>query len=106
MARTVFVPNHRFASQLLVTPQIRDLLESFWPELEDAAVSRARELSGDLRDGIHYDVDITPAGFAGRLNSDDWKSQWYEFGSIRTPADAFLRSAVEDVVGPVTGGDR
>ena len=75
MARPVFVPNHRFASQLLVTPQIRDLLESFWPELEDAAVSRARELSGELRDGIHYDVDITPAGFAGRLNSDDWKDR-------------------------------
>ncbi len=100
-----FVANDRFAAELAASPEARDMLEGLRDDLEDGARSRVRRRSGHLADSIHYDVDLDAGAFKGRLNADDFKAAWYEFGSSRTPADAYLRSTVEDVVGPV-GGDQ
>lgn len=100
-----FVANDRFAAELLASPEIRDMLEGLRGDLEDGARSRVRRRTGALADSIHYDVDLDDGQFKGRLLADDFKAAWYEYGSSRTPADAYLRSTVEDVVGPV-GGDQ
>ena len=102
MSRT-FVPNPRFETELLASPEVRDLLDTFKDDLETIAKSRVRKRTGNLERSIHYDVDVDGGQFKGRLNADDFKAGWYEFGSARTDAESFLRSSVEDVVGPVTG---
>ena len=99
----LFVPNPRFEPELLASHDVRTMLETLRDPLEDGARDRARVRTGHLRDSIHYDVDLDDGQFAGRLNDDDFKAGWYEFGSARSPADAFLRNTVEEVVGPVGG---
>lgn len=55
---------------------------------------------GDYRDGIEATVGVRGARggvIVGRVNAKDFKSHWIEFGTIRQPAKAVLRRALERV---------
>lgn len=73
------------------------------PELEyrvQAAADAARVIapveSGKYKESISSDVGFdSRAKIIGRLFSKDWKAHWIEFGTIKEPAHATLRRAME-----------
>lgn len=75
------------------------------PELEDRvkaaeviAIATAPVESGDYKEGISSDVGYDERGkVIGRLLATDWKSVWVEFGTIKTPAHATLRKAMDAI---------
>lgn len=73
-------------------------------ERADAAVAAAKAIapveSGDYRDGITADIglDEVRGTLIGRINANDFKSNWVEFGTATGfPAHATLRKAAESV---------
>lgn len=98
-----FFPNPGFTKDLLNSDGVTKMLTGIGPPIEDEAKRIASRRKGFLEKGIHFDVGEDQGQIIGRLNSDDFKSVWYEFGSAKNEADAMLRSSVESNVGPVTG---
>jgi hypothetical protein len=107
LTRVTFIPNPRFEQEFAASEEARRILEPLGPELEAGASSRVRYRLGHLERSIEYEVGRDDDGlYRGRLNAHDFKAAWHEFGTSRIPPDGALRATVEDVVGPVTGGDK
>ena len=107
MTRVVFTPNPRFDAEFAASEEARAILSEFGPDLEAGAQSRVRYRLGHLERSIEYEVGRDDDGlYRGRLNAHDFKAAWNEFGTARRPGDGALRATVEDVIGPVTGGDK
>lgn len=94
MGRTRFVIDPTFLRKLARDPSLIPPLK----EAADAAAGKARDIGpvddGDYRDGIKVAVGADEHGVLARVNANDFKSHWIEFGTIDTPAFAPLRRAV------------
>lgn len=51
--------------------------------------------SGDYHDGIDATSGVERGHAIGRVNADDWKSHFIEFGTSSQPTKAVLRRAAE-----------
>lgn len=67
-------------------------------EVAEACADGAREASpvadGDYRDGIEATTADREGEVVGRVNANDWKSHWIEWGSVNNPPHAPLRRGV------------
>lgn len=84
MASRVIV-EQRFAE---VAPRVEAELLATVDEIDEQAAEAARRLvtvkrTGKLRDGIEaVPAAITPGGIIGGVSSSDYKSNWYEKGTV------------------------
>lgn len=109
MAKTRFVLDPSFARAVARTPDAKRALE----RAGAACVPVARELApddpatvgDDLRGGIMSEVEMTSKGWRGYVRGTDWKTHFYEFGTVKLAAVGMLRKAVERVVGPLDARD-
>lgn len=107
MRPTVFVINPDFADEILKSEELAPALLELGPPLVAGAQTRARKRLEKLADSIDYEVGHNDAGnIIGRLRADDFKAHWHEFGTAKKAAQPYLRPTVEELVGPVIGGNR
>lgn len=70
--------------------------------------SAARDIApvetGDYKAGIEAVSGIVDGVATGRVNARDFKSHWVEFGTVKQPARAVLRRAVDSVGLHLIGG--
>lgn len=86
-----FVPNPAFARQMASDPKMRDALET-------AAETVAGSVTGGDREyqrSIAHTVASTKDGWVGRVQSSSSFWHIFEFGSVKSPAYAPLRRALE-----------
>lgn len=73
-------------------------LDAIVKAAESVAVATAPIESGRYKESISSDVGFDQRGkIIGRLRADDWKAIWIEYGTIKTPAHATLRRAMESL---------
>jgi hypothetical protein len=97
-----------FEDEILRSQPVRAIVE----DRTQAAAERASRLAADdpstsgqdLHSNIEADVGLDAHGWVGRVNANDWKAGWFEFGTSRQAARPFLRPALEAEVGPVEQG--
>ena len=107
MTRATFIPNPNFEREFAASEEARRILDDLGPPLESGAQDRVRYRLGHLERSIEYEVGRADDGlYRGRLNAHDFKAAWHEFGTAHIQGDHALRATVEDIVGPVTGGDK
>lgn len=106
MTSRTFIPNPLFERQYLASNEADPMLAEVAGNVAAAAAKQARKRSGSMADAIEVEVGDDGSGVrTGRINANDFKSHWWEFGH-RGRIDPFLRPAAESVVGKVTGGDK
>lgn len=97
-----------FERDLYLGPEMGDVLEHYGK----AVRSRASKLfpddpstSGkDLHSNITVDLGVHGGRKVARVNANDFKAGWYEFGTSRTTGVHALSRALEENVGPVEPG--
>ncbi len=101
-----YVPNPAAPGELIRTP----LMVRMLGERADLAAVRAREIApvdtGAYRDSIEGQSGWRNSIAWGRLNAQDFKAGWIEFGTSRWPAHATLRLACESTGLAVRSGRR
>lgn len=97
MART-FVPTPGLEAALLRSTELANALEGMVDDAVREAVRLAPERLGFLKDSIEGEVGIVDGQLIGRVRALDFKAPWYEFGSVRTRPEPFLRPGVEAAV--------
>jgi hypothetical protein len=105
MTSRTFIPNPLFERQYLASNEADPMLEEVAGNVATEAERNARKRSGSMADAIEVEVGDDGGVRTGRINANDFKSYWWEFGH-RGRIDPFLRPAAESVVGKVTGGDK
>ncbi len=105
MTSRTFIPNPLFERQYLASNEADPMLEDVTGQVAAEAAKNARKRSGSMADAIDTEVGDDGGVRTGRINANDFKSHWWEFGH-RGRIDPFLRPAAESVVGKVTGGDK
>ena len=95
---TRFDYRHAVEGEIARSAEMKDVLYS----LAEEGAARARDYApvgdGDYRDGIQPDVVFEENQWVGRVNANDWKSHFIEFGTGPpgpTPAFAPLRKATD-----------
>lgn len=97
-----------FEEELLHSQPVRAVLE----DRTQAVAERASRLApddptttgSDLHTNITADIGLDARGWVGRVNANDWKAGFWEFGTSEHGAVPFLRPALESEVGPVEAG--
>ena len=96
---TKFVPNPEGWAEL---NRSESMVEAMQAVADDIATEAARlaytsvhRISGDLGEGYDTDAGIDGEVATGRVNGNDFKAGWAEFGSERFPAEAPLRRGAE-----------
>jgi hypothetical protein len=105
MTSRTFIPNPLFERQYLASNEPDAMLEEAGGQVAAEAAKNARKRSGSMADAIEVEVGDDAGVRTARINANDFKSHWWEFGH-RGRIDPFLRPAAESVVGKVTGGDK
>lgn len=106
MSITRFIPNPRFEASYLASSEPVPMLEAAAGAVAERAADIVRKRTENLADSIEVDVGLdTDDVQTGRVNANDFKAHWWEFGH-RGRRDPFLRPAAETVVGKVRGGDK
>ena len=97
-----FKPNLGFAAAfalsadwLSTAKNVADLVRD---EAQRIATAEAYD-TGAYRDGIESAVGVESGVLKGRVNANDWKSHFIEFGTVHRTPEAPLRRAAESVVG-------
>ncbi len=103
MTSRTFIPNPLFERQYLSSNEPDPMLAEVAGQVAEVAARNARKRSGSMADAIEVEVGDESGVRTGRINANDFKSLWWEFGH-RGRIDPFLRPAAESVVGKVTGG--
>ena len=86
-----FVRNPMFEAQLKRADFLQDAMLEVAEDIADNAVAIAPVEEGDYRDGI----EAVSEGEGARVNANDWKSGFVEFGTTNNPAWAPLRRGCE-----------
>ena len=103
MTSRTFIPNPLFERQYHASNEADPMLAEVAGQVAAEAAKNARKRSGSMADAIEVEVGEDGGTRTGRINANDFKSHWWEFGH-RGRIDPFLRPAAESVVGKVTGG--
>jgi hypothetical protein len=104
-----FASNPAVAAQLLTSPSLVPGLTSIGARGRAAAQRRAPRRGGYLADGIDYEVGIDRRrrALVLRLFGSDFKTGWYEFGTVRNRPVAMLRRGLDEAApGLKWGGSR
>lgn len=80
---------------------LRNVISAYAEEVAGVARGLAPRRNDDLRNSIEAEVGLDQNGILGRVNAHDFKAHWIEFGTVRTPAQPYLRPAAEQVLGPL-----
>jgi hypothetical protein len=91
-----------FGNEILRELGFREAIGDIADEIADHAQSIARSEAydeGDYHDGIEATVDTGDFNTPARVNANDWKSHWIEWGYQGSPGKAPLRRAAQEVVG-------
>lgn len=89
----------------------RELVEAL-EDLGDRVKRRASEIypddprtgGKDLHTNITVESGVEHGRGMARVNANDFKAGWFEFGTSRVPATHALSRALEENVGPLEGG--
>lgn len=101
-----FIQNPTFEREFLASDESVPMLTDVGEAVTDRAQRLARKRSENMANSIELEVGLdTDDVQTARINANDFKSHWWEFGH-RGRVDPFLRPAAEDIVGPVKGGDK
>lgn len=91
-----FKKNPKVEEELELDPWMGVMLRERLELAESLAKAAAPVDTGAYRDGIHGEVAPIAGKWAGRLNANDFKSVWIEFGTATGyAAHATLRQACE-----------
>lgn len=100
-----FVANPRFIAEIAHGAEVKRILENKTEAVAaEAKRFAAKGATGDLEEGIEPTVRRGPTGWFGRVVSKDFKTHWFEFGTVKMQKRPFLRTALESVLGRVEGG--
>lgn len=103
----LYKPNPDFASDFNKSEEALALVGELANTAADLAKADARRRTGNLADSIEAVAGLVDGVATGRVNANDFKAHWWEFGTRRHPADPYLRPAATAVTGrPVVGGDK
>lgn len=94
---TNYIPNPALEKLLGATLEMKIMLHDRADEVVKAAKDIAPVSSGDYRDGLDAESGLDKGGMVGRVNANDWKSGFIEFGTSTTPTFAVLRRAIDQV---------
>lgn len=106
MARSVYIPNPRFASQYYTSGEALELVDRLGGQVVPAAAANARKRLEIMADSIAKSTGVEDGRATCRVRVDDFKGGWWEFGTSRFPPDPFLRPAAEEVTGQSLKGER
>lgn len=98
MARPLpaYVPKPGFEEAFLRTGGVRDMLD----EVTEQVAEEARRLAPFdwFRKGIESEVGTEDGQLIGRVNANDWRSHFWEFGTIKHDARPALRPALDRII--------
>lgn len=93
---TKFVPDRGGIAEIGRCADLLKDLEEVANGVVDSAKNLAPELSGDYKEGIDMESGVEGKTAIARVNANDFKSHWVEFGTSDTPTFAPLRKAAEE----------
>ena len=91
MAKGKFVVNPSFEKLWQFTPEAKQIAERSAKEIAAAA---KRNTHASIAAGIEVEVGMEDGQITGRVNSKDFRSHWFEFGTSEMSAQPFLQPAV------------
>ena len=100
-----FLENPLFERAYLAGDEPVPMLEKAAGAVADRAADTVRKRTKSLAQSIEAEVGLDGGVQTGRVNANDFKAHWWEFGH-RGKVDPFLRPAMESVVGKVSKGDK
>lgn len=107
MARgVIFVPNPTFAGDYYKSDDALALVDEVGARVVTRAQDLARKRLEIMADSIDRQTGVEGDRATCRVAVTDFKGGWWEFGTVRFPADPFLRPAAEDVTGKSLKGGR
>lgn len=95
--RVKFAPSFRNIAKIGASPEMVAQLALHARDAADTARMEAPVDTGAYRDSISSEAGVEGVSAYGRVIAADFKANWIEFGTIRHPARAVLRRAVESV---------
>lgn len=95
MSKTKFVPDRQAIGLLSRSREMLQVLEEKARDVASIAKGISPVLTSSYRDGIESTSGIDGGKGIGRVNANDWKSHFVEFGTSDTPTFAPLRKAAE-----------
>lgn len=90
-----FVPNPAFEGELLRSTILLNPLKDAAEDIAEHVKAVAPVEDGDYRDGIEGVAGMTSSGATGRVNANDWKSVFIEFGTSEHAFGAPMHRGVE-----------
>lgn len=72
------------------TTEMADVVQSETSRIADESKQIASEFSSTIADGITADVGFIDGQLVGRVNANDFKSHWFQFGTVKMAAHPFL----------------
>lgn len=89
MAEVIIDPD--FAAAILRSADVRDMVKTAADEVGDRA--KTETTSESIAKGIEVEVGLQDGAWTGRINAKDFKSGWFEHGTVKMRARPFLRKA-------------
>jgi hypothetical protein len=105
VARERFRLDPGFEREFLSSTAFGEILQPITADV--AARAKANTRYRSIAAGIGAQVGRRSDGvMVGRVAGDDFKTGWAEFGTSRFPTERALGRALEEIVGPIQGGNR
>jgi HK97 gp10 family phage protein len=82
-----------FEAAVLRSPEVQAVLKSEVSKIESRAKSNARSISTSIANDITSDVGVLNGQLVGRVIAMNFKSHWFEFGTVKMRARPFLQPA-------------
>lgn len=92
-----FIVNKAIVKDIENEKSLVELLFELAKEVEEEARNLAPERTGKLKSRIDSVVGKDRGMLLARVNSNDYKSHWHEFGTKKMNAHPFLRPALERI---------
>lgn len=104
MSRVRVEVNPNLERELLATNEAVELALEAAEEVADVARDGVAERTRNLKKSINAVAGRVDGQALGRVNADDFKAAWVEFGTAQPGgrAQPYLRPAAEEVLGAVT----
>ena len=94
-----YLPNGDFEREFLASEEAVAVVLPVAEAIADVAADRVRKRTEALADSIEAIAGVEDGVATGRVNANDFKAHWWEYGTSRHPADPYLRPAAEAITG-------